>query len=156
MSKKKSEKPRKRGRGRPEFEPTEVDRKLVGELAGFGIPEADIARRVINPATDEAISPVTLRKHFRDELDVGHIRANEQVAGALFKNATTKTETYPGGIPVAQIFWLKTRGKGQWRDKQILEIEKPVSELEEQEIDDRITRLMAKAQGKEAKRGSKH
>lgn len=156
MSKKKSEKPRKRGRGRPEFEPTEVDRKLVGELAGFGIPEADIARRVINPATDEAISPVTLRKYFRDELDVGHIRANEAVAGALFKNATTKTETYPGGIPVAQIFWLKTRGKGQWKDKQHIEVETPPSELEEQEIDQAIERLLAKALGKKPKKERAH
>ncbi len=114
---------------------------------------------MINPATKEAISPVTLRKHFRDELDLGHIRANEQVAGALFKNATTKTETYPGGIPVAQIFWLKTRGKGMWRDKQHIEIEKPPSEMEEQEVDAAIARLLAKASAKEekptkAKRGS--
>jgi len=128
----------------------------VEKLAGYGIPEPDIARLVINPQTKAGISPVTLRKHFRDALDVGHVRANEQVAGALFKNATTKTETYPGGIPTAQIFWLKTRGKGQWKDKQTIEVETPPSELEEQEIDDRITRLLAKATGKKPKekRGS--
>jgi hypothetical protein len=148
VSKKTRAKDAPRKRGRPEgtgYHPTDVDRKLVEELAGFGIPEADIARRVINPATKEPISPVTLRKHYREELDVGHIRANEAVAGALFKNATTKTETYPGGIPVAQIFWLKTRGKGQWKDKQHIEVEKPPSEMEEAEIDQAIERLIAKA-----------
>lgn len=161
MSKKNRAKDRPRKRGRPEgtgFHPTDVQRKLVDELAGFGIPEHDIARRVINPATNEPISPVTLRKHFRDELDVGHVRANEKVAGALFKNATTATETYPGGIPVAQIFWLKTRGKGQWKDKQHIEVETPPSELEEKEIDDAIARLLAKAAGKvdKPKRGAGH
>jgi hypothetical protein len=152
--------PSKRGRGRPEFEPTEEQKKLVDQLAGYGIPEPDIARLVINPATKEGISPVTLRKYFRDELDVGHVRANQQVAGALFKNATTGTETYPGGIPTAQIFWLKTRGKGQWRDKQVIELEKPPSEMEEAEVDQAIGRLLAKAAAKadkpdrKAKRGS--
>lgn len=30
----------------------------------------------------------------------------------LFKNATTPVDgKYPGGIPVAQIFWLKTRAR---------------------------------------------
>lgn len=158
MSKKNRAKEERRKRGRPEFTPTEEQRKLVDELAGYGIPEPDIARLVINPGTREPISPVTLRKHFRDELDTGHVRANQRVAGALFKNATTSTETYPGGIPTAQIFWLKTRGKGQWKDKQHIEVETPPSELEEQEIDDAITRLLAKAKGDggKAKKGKRH
>ena len=149
MSKKNRAKEPKRGRGRPEFEPTDEQRKLVDELAGYGIPEPDIAKLVLNPSSKppSPISPVTLRKYFREELDAGHVRANHKVAGALFKNATTGTETYPGGIPTAQIFWLKTRGKGQWKDKQHLEIEPPPSELEEQEIDEAITRLLAKAKG---------
>lgn len=147
-----------RKRGRPEFVPTDEQRKLVDQLAGYGIPEPDIAKLVTNPQTKEPISPMTLRKHFREELDTGHVRSNQQVAGALFKNATTGTETYPGGIPTAQIFWLKTRGKGQWKDKQTIEVETPPSEMEEQEIDSAIERLLAKgaASKKEKnKRGSK-
>lgn len=155
MSKKqKAATPRKRGR--PEgsgFKPTDEQRKLVEELAGYGIPEPDIAKLVTNPQTNEGISPVTLRKYFRDELDTGHVRANQRVAGALFKNATTGTETYPGGIPTAQIFWLKTRGKGQWKDKQHIEVDKPPSEMEEQEVDQAIQRLLAKAAGKPVKGG---
>ena len=147
-----------RKRGRPEFEPTDEQRKLVDQLAGYGIPEPDIAKLVINPQTKEPISPMTLRKHFREELDTGHVRANQTVAGALFKNATTGTETYPGGIPTAQIFWLKTRGKGQWKDKQTIEVETPPSEMEEQEIDNAIARLLAKgaaSKKEKTKRGSK-
>ena len=148
----------KRKRGRPEgtgFHPTEDQKKLVDQLAGYGIPEADIARLVINPKSKEPISPVTLRKHFRDELDTGHVRANEKVVGALLKNATTGTETYPGGIPTAQIFWLKCRGKGQWKDRHVLEVETPPSDLEEKEIDDAIVRLLNKAKGGERQARSK-
>jgi hypothetical protein len=144
-------------RGRPEgsgFKPTDEQRKLVESLAGYGITEVEISKLVVNPQTNAPISPVTLRKCFRDELDRGHVIANHQVAGALFKNATTGTAAFPGGNPTSQIFWLKTRGKGQWRDKQVIEVETPPSELEEREIDDRIQRLLSKAKGKGARHGS--
>lgn len=72
---------------------------------------------LINPETGEPISPVTLRKHFRQELDSGHAVATSKVAQSLFKNATTATETYPGGIPVAQIFWMKSRAGWQAKEK---------------------------------------
>lgn len=70
---------------------------------------------MLNPATGKPISPVTLRAHFRAELDSGHTVATAAVARALYKNATTATDSYPGGIPVAQIFWMKTRGGPSWR-----------------------------------------
>ena len=82
-------------------------------MAGAGITEEDIAQVVIHPGTKDPIGVKTLRKYFRQELDGGHTKADAQVAQGLFKNATTGTETYPGGIPVAQIFWLKTRAR--WR-----------------------------------------
>jgi hypothetical protein len=148
-----------RKRGRPEgtgFAPTKEQQEVVRRAAAF-LREEDIVKLVINPQTNEPISPVTLRKHFRNELDIGHVQANADVAGALFKNATTGTPTYPAGNPTAQIFWLKTRGNGHWKDKQTIELETPPSEMEEQEIDSAIERLLAKAKpGKEkAKRGSK-
>lgn len=83
--------------------------------AGFGLREEDIVQLVLNPTSGKPISPVTLRAHFRQELDSGHALATSKVASSLFKNATTATETYPGGIPVAQIFWMKVRGK--WKDR---------------------------------------
>lgn len=72
---------------------------------------------IINPDTKAPISPTTMRQHFRAELDRGHILANSKVVGAMFKNATTGTKAFPGGIPVSQIFWLKARAHWRTVDK---------------------------------------
>jgi hypothetical protein len=77
-----------------------AQRKQVETLAAYGIPEIDIARVV-------GIDPKTLRKHYRDELDLGETKANAQVAGFLFNAARS-------GNVTAQIFWLKTRAR--WRE----------------------------------------
>jgi hypothetical protein len=66
------------------------------EVAAYGIPEHEISRVV-------GIDPKTLRKYYREELDLGETKANAQIAGFLF-NATKS------GNVTAQIFWLKTRG----------------------------------------------
>lgn len=74
---------------------------LKGEaLAAYGIPEADISGVV-------GIDPKTLRKHYREELDLGETKANAQVAGFLFNSAKN-------GNVTAQIFWLKTRAR--WKE----------------------------------------
>ncbi len=72
-------------------------------MATYGIPEADIARVI-------GIDPKTLRKHYRDELDTGHIMALAKVAESLFRKATSDS---PQSVTTA-IFWLKTRGG--WRE----------------------------------------
>ena len=54
-----------------------------------------------------AIDPKTLRKHYRDELDMGETKANAQIAGFLFNAAKS-------GNVSAQIFWLKIRAR--WRE----------------------------------------
>src|SRR4051812_24579579 len=69
-------------------------------MAAYGIPAHDISRVV-------GVDAKTLRKHYRDELDMGETKANAQVAGYLFNSAKS-------GNVTAQIFWLKTRAK--WRD----------------------------------------
>ena len=56
------------------------------------------------------IDPKTLRKHYRDELDTGQIKATAKVAEFLFRRATTEG---PQAVTAA-IFWLKTRGG--WRE----------------------------------------
>jgi hypothetical protein len=66
-------------------------------MAAYGIPESDISRVV-------GVDPKTLRKCYRDELDLGETKANAQVAGFLFSAAK-------GGNVTAQIFWLKTRAR---------------------------------------------
>lgn len=78
-------------------------------MCAYGIPHEDIARLIINPETKSHISSTTLRAHFREEIDTGATKANTKVIGAMFKNATTATKSFPGGIPVIQIFWAKAR-----------------------------------------------
>ncbi|MFN3347348.1 hypothetical protein [Pseudorhodoplanes sp.] len=80
--------------------PDPAQRRQVEAMAAYGIPELDVARVV-------GIDPKTLRKHYRDELDLGQTKANAQIAGFLFNNARN-------GNVAAQIFWLKTRAR--WRE----------------------------------------
>lgn len=91
--------------GRPAHLPSSAERRQVEAMAGYGIPEADIAR-VLD------IDPKTLRKHYRDELDTGHIIANAKVAESLFRKATGDHRQ----SVTAAIFWLKTRAR--WREPQ--------------------------------------
>ncbi|TCH99225.1 hypothetical protein EJV46_07855 [Roseococcus sp. SYP-B2431] len=88
--------------GAPAFAPTAEQRRMVHAMAGYGVPQDDIALVI-------GITSRTLRKHFRHELDVAVIEANTRVAQCLFKQATT-----PGNIG-ASIFWLKARAG--WREK---------------------------------------
>jgi hypothetical protein len=88
---------------RKRHEPDLFHRRQVEAMAGYGVPEADIARVV-------GIDPKTLRKHYREELDTGQIKATAKVAESLFRKATGD-----GSQSVtAAIFWLKTRGG--WRE----------------------------------------
>lgn len=86
--------------GRRAHKPDPSQRRQVEAMAAYGIPEQDIARVT-------GVDPKTLRKYYRDELDMGEAKANAQVAGFLFSAAKN-------GNVTAQIFWLKTRAK--WRE----------------------------------------
>ena len=61
--------------------PNPIVRRQVEAMAGYGVPEADIAGVV-------GVSPKTLRKHYRSELDHGHVKANAKVAENLYRKAT--------------------------------------------------------------------
>ena len=78
------------------YEPTEKDRKTVKAMAGYGIPQEDICRVI-------GISPKTMRKNFREEIDIAATEANAQVAQSLFNLATK------AGNVAAAIFWMKAR-----------------------------------------------
>ena len=117
--------------GRRSHVPDPAVRRQVETLAAYGIPATDISRVV-------GIDPKTLRKHYREELDLGETKANAQVAGFLFNAAKN-------GNVTAQIFWLKTRAK--WRDAAV-EIRhsgaigrKSVSEMTDEELMARIDAL---------------
>ena len=81
-------------------QPDSGQRRQVEAMAAYGFPETDISRVV-------GIDSKTLRKHYRDELDLGETKANAQVAGFLFNAARN-------GNVTAQIFWLKTRAR--WKE----------------------------------------
>lgn len=98
--------------GRPPHEPTPMSRRNVEALAGYGVPEADIAGVV-------GIDPKTLRKHYARELRYGHVKANAKVAENLFRKATGDGRE----SVIAAIFWMKTRA--QWKETQVTEMTGP-------------------------------
>lgn len=135
-----------RPKGASRFVPSREQRLTVEFMAGAGIPEDDMSRVIIHQTTQEPIGVKTLRKYFRQELDGGHTKADAQVAQGLFKNATTATETYPGGIPVAQIFWLKTRARWRTADKDTPPAPTPAApeQMDELEQIRRLSFMLAK------------
>lgn len=86
--------------GRRKHVPDAAQRRQVETMAAYGIPADDISRVL-------GIDAKTLRKHYREELDLGETKANAQVAGFLFAAAKN-------GNVTAQIFWLKTRAR--WKE----------------------------------------
>lgn len=110
--------------GRRAHKPNPFHRRQVEAMAGYGVPELSIARVV-------GIDAKTLRKHYREELDTGQIKATAKVAESLFRKATTD-----GAQSVtAAIFWLKTRGG--WRESpQSHEVEvRDVRHLSDEELE---------------------
>lgn len=94
--------------GRKAHAPGPGERRQVEAMAAYGVPEADIARVI-------GIDPKTLRKHYRDELDTGSIKANSRVAESLYKKALGDG---PQSVTAA-IFWMKTRGR--WKETTVVE-----------------------------------
>ena len=95
--------------GRKAHRPEPATRRLVEALAGYGIPEAEIAGVV-------GIDAKTLRKHYREELDHGHTKANARVAENLYRKATGEGRE----AVIAAIFWLKTRAG--WKETSVTEL----------------------------------
>jgi len=85
---------------KPPHEPTEATRQTVQLHTMVGTTQADIAR-VLD------IDEKTLRKYYRDELDLAKAKANATIGGALFNKAKT-------GDTSAMIFWMKTQAG--WRE----------------------------------------
>jgi hypothetical protein len=94
---------------RPAHKPEPVTRRQVEAMAGYGVPETDIARVI-------GIDPKTLRKHYREELDTGHVKANAKVAENLFRKATGDGRE----AVIAAIFWMKTRAG--WKETSVHEV----------------------------------
>jgi hypothetical protein len=101
--------------GRPSHAPDDVQRRQVEALAGYGVPEAEIAAMV-------EIDPKTLRKYYRHELDHGHAKANAKVAENLYRKATGEGRE----SVTAAIFWLKARA--HWREISVHQHVAPAAE----------------------------
>ena len=89
-------------RTKPPHEPTKATRDTVQMHALVGTPQEVIAD-VLN------IDPKTLRKYYRNELDLAKAKANAKIGGALFNKAIA-------GDTTAMIFWMKTQAG--WRERQ--------------------------------------
>ena len=81
---------------RPSIAVTERQRRQVKSMVALGLRQEEIATLL-------EMTPKTLRKHFRSELDKGALEANTEVMRSLFKMATSGKNT------AATIFWVKTR-----------------------------------------------
>lgn len=77
----------KRRPGKPAFVPTDKDRMTVRIMAAYRIPEDVIVLAIPNPYSHEPISPVTLRKHFADELRSGFAWGKMRILAACFHSA---------------------------------------------------------------------
>ncbi len=103
----------KRGGARPNsgpeaYQPTESDRGMVTVMAAAGIPQDRIGRCI-----GTGISPDSLARHFRHELDVGKDKIDGICAQGLVK-------LMQEGNLGALCFWAKTRMG--WRETQKLEV----------------------------------
>ncbi len=87
-------------RTKPPHEPTEAQRQLVQLHATIGTQQSVIADIL-------GIDDKTLRKHYRNELDLALAKANATIGGALFNKAKN-------GDTAAMIFWMKTQAG--WRE----------------------------------------
>ena len=80
---------------------------MVKLMSAIGIPERKMVHAIINHETKQGITPVTLRKHFREELDQGLVQADIKAGANLLKLTETSA--------AAAIFWAKCRL--QWRER---------------------------------------
>ncbi len=103
--------------GRPPYEPTDKDRRVVEMMAGWAIPEERIAKV-------PAIDPKTLPKHFGEELEVGHAKLEAQLAQNLLRIA----QGHDRHALIATIFALKSRFG--WVEQQPPAREQPLGKKE--------------------------
>lgn len=103
--------------GIPAHVPTERDRITVMLCMAQGFTTERTANLI-------GIGETTLRKHYREELDIGADKALTKVAGVLFSIATDRNHPK---CATAAIFLLKA--KGGWRDNSGPEVEAPDQQM---------------------------
>ena len=113
LPKKEADKPKqnggaREGSGRKPFLPTDVERKQVEAMSGYGVPFEQIAALV-----RDGIDIDTLRKYFSPELINGKAKANAQIGKGIFQKAMA-------GDTTAMIWWTKSQMKWSETVKQEL------------------------------------
>jgi hypothetical protein len=103
---------------RSQFIPTEEQRRTVRSLSAYGIKQDGIARVL------HFRSPKTLRKHFREELDLGEIEAVAEVAQIHYQMAKS------GKYPASTMRFLEKRQR--WLEAQSLEAPDFIVEVEKE------------------------
>ena len=94
----------RQGSGRKPFVATDIERKQVEAMSGYGVPFDQIAA-----LTRDGIDIDTLRKHFKSQLINGKAKANAQIGKGIFQKAMA-------GDTTAQIWWSKSQMG--WRETQ--------------------------------------
>jgi hypothetical protein len=79
------------------FVPTDNERVQVESMAGYGVPQEQIACVI-----RDGIDADTLAKHFRKELKQGKAKASAKIGQTLYQKAIN-------GDTTAAIFWAKTQ-----------------------------------------------
>lgn len=90
---------------KPSHKPTDKTRAEVEALTAYGVPSAEVALYV-------GIDPKTLRKHYRQELDVARTKAHAKVGKFLFNAASgdaLKNGASHSDCIRAAMFWAKTQ-----------------------------------------------
>lgn len=95
------------GAGRVAFKPTLEQQEMVGQLAGFGLRNEEIALLVKNKQ-GKPISNDTLNKYFKQALFEGRLQAIVNVANTLYQKALMGDKT-------CMIFYLRTQAG--WNDQ---------------------------------------
>jgi IS30 family transposase len=90
----------------PSHKVTDENKVKVSALKSFGNTNEDIAKYL-------GISPDTLTRFYRRELDIAQTHANAEVANKLYKKAVKEEDLS------AIIFWLKTRARWRTEDNRI-------------------------------------
>jgi len=116
--------------GRPAFEPTDVDRKQVEALAGYGVPFEQIAVLI-----HDGISLDTLRTYFASELIRGKAKANAQIGKGIYQKAI-------GGDTTAMIWWSKTQMR--WSEVQKHEHTSPDGTMSPGALGDAVLAALAR------------
>lgn len=78
-----------------EHKPSKETQHIVETSSGLGLPHEQIAALI-------GIDDKTLRKHYREQLDVGKAKASAKVAQTLFNKALS-------GDTTAMIWWSKAQ-----------------------------------------------